>query len=72
MIIISREKKATLPPFALFRVSYMYWLPFVNIFLFSYCYDFAYSNSVFLVLYIIAFKYSISNLPHNLELLDEK
>ena len=32
-----KKKKSTLPPFALFRLSYRYGLPFVNIFLFSCC-----------------------------------
>ena len=39
--IIKAEKKTTLPPIALFRLSYRYRLPFVNIF-FSYCFSFTY------------------------------
>ena len=42
IMIINRREKNTLPPFALFRLTYRYGLLFVNIFLFSYCCSFAY------------------------------
>ena len=32
-----KKKRTTLPPFTLFRLSCRYGLPFVYIFLFSYC-----------------------------------
>ena len=63
------EKKSHLPLFALFRLSYRYGLPFVNIFfVFFIAAALLTSNSIFLVLCLIVFKYSIFSLPLDLEL----
>ena len=64
-----RRKKTILPLFALFRPSYRNWLPFVNLFLFSYYIAVLLtSDSIFLALYITVYKYSLFNLPLDLEL----